>query len=278
MQAATAALFIEQDYSLYTAEDHESWWRLYGRMLPLWHRYATTQFLDGLEALKLKRERVPRLEEINRFMAPRTGFVARAVNGYVPAYAFFDCLARREFPTTVTVRPIEKLDYLPEPDIFHDVCGHVPMHTDPSFAAALVRFGECAQTAADLTNRETVESVVKALARFFWFTVEFGLMRTREGLRACGSGLLSSHGEIVHALASAEVQRSPAQLEWMVHQGFEIDRYQPLLFVLESFDQLYELVGRLEQWMKAGKLNNVAPGEPAVSKGDIESFLAGATR
>lgn len=277
MQATTAALFTGQDYGRYTESDHVAWKKLYERMAPLWERHAPTPFLDGLGVLQLDRGRIPRLEDVNRFMAARTGFVARAVSGYVPAFLFFDCLSRREFPTTVTIRPLEKLGYLPEPDIFHDICGHVPMHTDPAFAAALARFGSCARTAAHIAARANMESIIKALARFFWFTVEFGLMRAPDRLKACGSGLLSSHGEIVHALESSHVERRPAQLESMIHQTFHIDRYQPLLFVLESFEQLYDLVGTLERWMLEGNLNNVAPGEPSIGKSDLESFLAGAT-
>jgi len=143
--------------------------------------------------------------------------------------------------------------------------GHVPMHTDKNFAETLVRFGECAHTAAELvsgirdeeTRVHCLTSIIKAMARFFWFTVEFGLMRGRDGLKAYGSGLLSSHGEIAHAIEAAEVQRYPIQLEWAINQGFEIDHYQPLLFVVDSFDHLFSLVRELEAWMKAGKLSNV---------------------
>ena len=202
-----------------------------------------------------------------------TGFQAKAVSGYVPAFLFFDCLRNRTFPTTITIRRADKLDYLPEPDIFHDVAGHVPMHTDPHFAEALVRLGECAHTAAELAARipgqterlKTLTSIVKAMARFFWFTIEFGLMgstRSPGGLRVYGSGLLSSFGEIEHAIESPTVQRFPLQLEWVVNQSFEINHYQPLLFVVESFEQLFGLVEQLELWMKQGKLGNIAPGEP----------------
>ena len=111
------------------------------------------------------------------------------------------------------------------------------------------------------------------MARFFWFTIEFGLMRGRDGLKVYGSGLLSSEGEIEHAIESEEVQRYPLQMEWVINQGFAIDHYQPLLFVVDSFDHLFHLVDQLEQWMRAGKLNNVAPGEPEVNEQDLKSFL-----
>jgi phenylalanine-4-hydroxylase len=217
-------------------------------------------------------------------MAPLTGFRAKPVSGYVPAYLFFDCLRQREFPTTITIRDKGNIDYLPEPDIFHDIAGHVPMHTDKAFADTLVRFGEAARTAADIVSAvkdpeervRRVTSIFKALARFFWFTIEFGLMKSPDGksLKVYGSGLLSSFGEIAHSIDSPEVQRFPFQLEWVVNQYFEIDHYQPLLFHVESFEHLFEQVGVLEQWMKQGKLNNVSPGEPSMSEADVQSFLA----
>jgi phenylalanine-4-hydroxylase len=274
-------LYITQPYELYTPANHQAWSALYERLEPRWERYANRHFLDGIGALCLPKDRIPRLDDVNRYLARLTGFRARAVSGYVPAYRFFESLGRREFPTTITIRRADHLDYLPEPDIFHDVAGHVPMHTDPQFAEALVRFGKCARTAAEIASAmpdpferlQAVTSMIRALARFFWFTVEFGLMKEPDGLKAYGSGLLSSFGEIEHAVASPEVQRFPMQIEWAINQAFVIDHYQPLLFVVDSFDHLYSLAGELEQWMKDGRLSNVAPGEPSVNEADLRSFL-----
>jgi phenylalanine-4-hydroxylase len=274
-------LFIEQQYDLYAPENHEAWRRLMTRIRPRWDRYANPHFLDGVEALGLPPDRIPRLVDVNAALGPRTGFQARPVSGYVPAFLFFDCLRRREFPTTITIRPADRLDYLPEPDIFHDVAGHVPMHTEKAFADVLVRFGDCAHAAVAYTAgmRDEAErmrrltSIIRAMARFFWFTVEFGLMRGPSGPVAYGSGLLSSYGELEHAVESLEVARHPVQLEWMIHQAFEIDHYQPLLFVVDSFDHLFELVGRLECALRDGKLDNVAPGAPEVSETDLRSFI-----
>jgi phenylalanine-4-hydroxylase len=274
-------IYIPQPYELYSDENHEAWRRLFARMRPRWERFANQHFLDGIHSLCLDPKRVPRLADVNRFLQPLTGFQAKAVSGYVPAFLFFDCLRNRSFPTTITIRPSNQLDYLPEPDIFHDVAGHVPMHTDRAFAETLVRFGECAHTAAELVAgiRDEAEqvhrltSIIRAMARFFWFTVEFGLMRSKDGLRVYGSGLLSSFGEIEHAIVSPEVQRYPIQLEWAINQAFAIDHYQPLLFIVDSFDHLFSLVDELERWMREGKLNNVAPGEPSVNERDLKSFL-----
>src|SRR5271155_4125534 len=275
-------LYIEQPYQLYSGENHQAWRKLYARMLPRWDRYANEHFLRGIHSLCLDPDRIPHLEDVNRFLRPLTGFQTKAVSGYVPAFIFFDCLRNRAFPTTVTIRRSDKLDYLPEPDIFHDIAGHVPMHTDKHFAEALVRFGEGAHTAAELVSgirdQETQEhcltSIIRAMARFFWFTIEFGLMRGADGLKVYGSGLLSSYGEIAHAIEAPEVQRFPIQLEWAINQGFEINRYQPLLFIVDSFDHLFSLVDQLEKWLREGKLDNVAPGEPGVNERDLESFLS----
>ncbi len=277
-------LYIRQPYELYSEENHEAWHKLYTRMAPRWQQYANDHFRKGIDSLCLSADRVPRLEDVNQFLSPLTGFKAKAVSGYVPAFIFFDCLRNREFPTTITIRRADKLDYLPEPDIFHDIAGHVPMHTDRAFADTLVRFGECAHTAAEIVSGirdkerqiQTLTSIIKAMARFFWFTIEFGLMRSRGGLRVYGSGLLSSYGEIQYSIESPDVQRYPIQLEWAINQAFEIHHYQPLLFIVDSFDHLFGLVGQLEQWMKDGRLNNVAPGEPGVDESDLRSFLEAA--
>ena len=114
--------------------------------------HMNRHFQQGIESLCFDPNRIPKLEDVNRFLRPLTGFQAKAVSGYIPSFLFFDCLRNREFPTTVTIRRPDALDYLPEPDIFHDVAGHVPMHTDKHFAETLVRFGECAHTAAEIVS------------------------------------------------------------------------------------------------------------------------------
>jgi phenylalanine-4-hydroxylase len=279
-------LYIPQVYELYSEENHEAWRQLFARLQPKWERYANPHFLRGVAALELPHDRIPRLSQINQRLLPLTGFQAKAVSGYVPGFLFFDCLRRREFPTTLTIRSLDRMDYLPEPDIFHDVAGHVPMHTDRQFADTLVRFGECAVTAAEITagirdypeRVRRLTSIMRAMSRFFWFTVEFGLMRGGpnagpNAICAYGSGLLSSSAELEHAIESAEVQRYPLQLEWVINQVAEIDHFQPILFVVDSFDHLFSEVDRFEQWMRDGKLYNVAPGLPDIAESDLRSFL-----
>lgn len=272
-------LFIHQPYELYSEENQTAWRALCALLTPKWERFANEKFLKGIRSLCLRPDRIPTLEEINQFLAPLTGFHAKAVSGYVPTYLFFDSLKRREFPTTITIRDSKTLNYLPEPDIFHDIAGHVPMHTDRMFADVLVAFGSLAERAAMRThaNEEkrliALSNNIRALARFFWFTIEFGLMKEKGKLCVYGSGLLSSCDEIEHAITSLEVQRFPFQLEWVVNQPFEIDRFQPILFVIESFEQLYEEVHRLEEWLLTGRLDNVSAGEPTVNPKDLQAFL-----
>lgn len=274
-------IFIHQPYELYNESNQDAWRKLYALLRPKWEKFANKNFMEGIRSLCLNPDRIPKLEEINAFLEPLTGFKAKAVSGYVPTFLFFDSLRRREFPTTITIRDSSNLRYLPEPDIFHDIAGHVPMHTDKTFADVLVKFGSLAEIAAKrhahITNVEEklakIRSNIQALSRFFWFTIEFGLMR--EGDRICvyGSGLLSSADEIEHSIVSPNVQRYPFQLEWVINQSFEIDHFQSLLFVIDSFQHLYEEVNRLEEWLIEGKLDHVNPGEPKVSDADLQAFL-----
>jgi len=156
------------------------------------------------------------------------------------------------------------------------------MHTDPEFANVLARFGACATTAAEIIRNDGATSqdkvrrmtgILQAMARFFWFTIEFGLVKEKGELKVLGSGLLSSYGEIAHAIDSPSVQRYPIQLEWIINQSFEVFHYQPLLFWVESFEHLFDLVVQLEQWMVSGRLDNAAPGEPTQDERDVLSFL-----
>lgn len=274
-------IFIHQPYELYNENNQDAWRKLYALLRPKWEKYANKKFIQGIQSLCLNPDRIPRLEEINAFLEPLTGFKAKAVSGYVPTYLFFDSLKHREFPTTITIRDSNNLNYLPEPDIFHDIAGHVPMHTDRTFADVLVKLGSLAHIAAKrhahIINVEEklakIRSNIQALSRFFWFSIEFGLMREDERICVYGSGLLSSAGEIEHSVESPNVQRHPFQLEWVINQSFEIDHFQSLLFVIDSFAHLYEEVDRLEEWLHEGKLDHVNPGEPKVNDVDLQAFL-----
>jgi phenylalanine-4-hydroxylase len=235
--------YIGQNYSGYTAENQETWRVLYDRQMAYLANNASEVYLHGARSINLVRDHIPYLEgpqSVNTFLMPLTGWQSKAVPGYLPAKAFFACLARREFPTTIVIRSRESIDYLPEPDIFHDIFGHVPLHADPIFADFLQTYGKAAVSTDDPHHTER-------LARLFWFTVEFGLIREGGRHRLYGSGLISSPGESAHALDSKDVDRRPFDLETVCNTSFEIDHYQPILYVLESFDQLRDAMNTYAQ-------------------------------
>ena len=243
--SAELPALLEQDYGRrYDAEAHDVWRILYQRRMATLRETGSEIFLHGAERIGLAPDRVPDLAEVNRRLAARTGWAAVGVGGFIPAAQFFRCLARRRFPTTLIVRPRAQLDYLPEPDIFHDVFGHVPLHAEAVFADFLQEFGALAAEAE--TEEETT-----AMARLFWFTVEFGLVRESGRVKVYGSGLISSHGDAANALGP-RCERRPFVLNEVLAQPFEIDHFQDVLFVIDSFDQLFEAVATIRRRRDAG--------------------------
>lgn len=238
MQDAKAE-FTRQNWAAYTGEDHAVWGLLYRRRMETLQHTGSRMFLEGARRIGLQSDRVPDLTDVNARLAARTGWAAVPVTGFLPAREFFECLAQRRFPTTVTVRPRAQLDYLPEPDIFHDVFGHVPLHAHPVFADFLQRFGSAASAAV-------TDEQVEAMARLFWFTVEFGLIREDGDTKVYGSGLISSHGDAANALGP-DCDRRPFTLDAVLAQPFEIDHFQGVLFTIDSFEQLFAAVAAAEQ-------------------------------
>jgi phenylalanine-4-hydroxylase len=225
------AMKITQRYEAYTPDDHAVWGELFGKRMDQLAHSGSNVFLDGARAINLNKDRIPVLKDVNARLKALTGWSSHGVPGYLPAKSFFAFLAKRQFPTTVTVRPRAQMDYLPEPDIIHDVFGHVPLHADPVFAEFLQTYGKAALHTNDPYHTER-------LARLFWFTVEFGLIHEDGRLKLYGSGLISSEGEGHHALESPKVDRRKFELEKVCSTTFEIDHYQPILYVLDSFEQL----------------------------------------
>lgn len=230
--------FIEQCYADYDVESHAVWRTLYDRRMNSLRKTGSAVFLRGIDNIGLDSLHVPRLSDVNSLLSSRTGWSAMGVSGFIPAKQFFRCLSRRRFPTTLKVRPRSQLDYLPEPDIFHDVFGHVPLHADPVFADFLQRFGELAAAAES-------EAETEAMARLFWFTVEFGLISENDSIKVYGSGLISSHGDAANALGP-KCRRRKFSLDAVINQPFEIDHFQDVLFVVDSFDQLFDAVEKMK--------------------------------
>jgi phenylalanine-4-hydroxylase len=252
-QIDTEQFYVTQHYERYSEENHRVWKMLYEKRWDVLAKQASRTYLAGLEAINLVPDRVPLLfgeakdpydpsrsvTGINEYLRDLTGWQSHGVPGYLPAKAFFSCLSRREFPSTIVIRPETQMDYLPEPDIFHDVFGHVPLHADPVFADFLQTYGQAALVAGPEHE--------EALARLFWFTVEFGLISEDDRLKIYGSGTISSHSESEYALGAPEgtggykngqIERRAFDLQRVIETPFEIDHFQDIVYVLDSFEQL----------------------------------------
>ncbi len=220
----------EQDWSAYTAAEHALWRKLYDRQMRLVPQYACEEFLHTLARLDASAG-VPRFDEISRKLRRATGWELVAVPGLIPDLAFFEHLANRRFPVTDWLRRPEEAEYIVEPDVFHDFFGHVPLLFDPVYADYMAAYGKGGLKAARLDS-------LKHLARLYWYTVEFGLIGTPEGLRVYGAGILSSAGEVLYAAESAEPRRVKFDLERLLCTEYRIDRFQDTYFVIDSFEQL----------------------------------------
>src|ERR1017187_215557 len=228
---AAAPYLIEQDYGAYTDEQHGIWAELVGRVLPELEKHAAQEYLDGFQIIGLQRDRLPKLAAISARLAPRTGWNSTPVSGFLPAPAFFEMLAARRFPTTTWLRRKESLEYTPEPDIFHDVFGHVPMHAHCVFADFLEHYG---RVCASISN----STVLEKLGRLFWYTVEFGLIREQNEIKVYGSGLISSHAECMNVIQGHCAIRD-FYLDEVLNTPVKVDELHKLLFAVESFDQIY---------------------------------------
>lgn len=222
---------VDQGWESYTAEEHDRWDRLFARQVALLEGRAAPAFMSGLEKLKLSDGGIPDFRALSERLKALTGWTVVAVPDLVPEDVFFDHLANRRFPAGNFIRPERQLDYLEEPDVFHDVFGHVPMLAHPNFANYMEAYGKGGQRAANL-------GVLDHLARLYWYTVEFGLVNTDEGLRIYGAGIVSSKGESVFALESPSPNRVHFDLERVMTTDYRIDDYQQTYFVIDGFQEL----------------------------------------
>jgi phenylalanine-4-hydroxylase len=228
---AAADWTIPQGWDRYTADEHKTWLTLYDRQMTVLPGRACDAFLRGLDALDLRGEGVPDFAAVSETLTALTGWSVVAVPGLVPDNVFFDHLAHRRFPAGNFIRAAAQLDYLQEPDVFHDVFGHVPMLTDPVFADYMQQYGEGGRRALSLGQLD-------ALARLYWYTVEFGLMRTPAGLRIYGAGIVSSAAESVFALEADDPNRIAFDLERVMRTLYRIDDFQQTYFVIPSLEEL----------------------------------------
>jgi phenylalanine-4-hydroxylase len=236
---AAAAYLTEQRYEAYTAEQHSVWAELVRRRWSQLEAHACREYLEGYDFIGLENDRLPNLGAISGRLKPRTGWSTTPVSGFLPSDAFFEMLDARMFPTTTWLRSRDSLAYTPEPDIFHDVFGHVPMHAHKVFADFLQHYGS---VCARIKDAETLER----LGRLFWYTVEFGLIRERGSVKVYGSGVISSHGECTNVIEGG-CQVKDFDLDTVLNTPVKVDHIHSLLFAIESFDQIYEAMHEAER-------------------------------
>ena len=232
-QALRDDFTIEQPLERYTETDHAVWRQLYERQSSMLRGRVCDEFLAGLSALGMAHDRVPSFARLNETLMRATGWQVVAVPGLVPDEVFFEHLANRRFPASWWMRKPEQLDYLQEPDCFHDVFGHVPLLINPIFADYMEAYGKGGLKAAGL-------GALDMLARLYWYTVEFGLIRTPAGLRIYGAGIVSSQGESVYSLDAASPNRIGFDVRRIMRTRYRIDTFQKTYFVIDSFEQLFD--------------------------------------
>lgn len=263
---------IDQDWQSYSADEHDRWDRLFSRMCDVLPGRACPEFLEAMNTLRLSEGGIPDMARLSDRLEPLTGWRVVPVTDLVPDEIFFDHLANRRFPAGAFIRPEHELDYLEEPDIFHDIFGHVPLLANPVFARFMQAYGEGGVKAAE-------RGMLKNLARLYWYTVEFGLIRSSDGLRLFGAGIMSSSAESVFALEDPSPHRIAFDLERIMRTNYIIDDFQQTYFVIESFDQLLEdcykdfsaLYDRLAT-LPAIEPDKTISGDQFVTRGTLEYF------
>lgn len=225
---------IDQGYASYRDEDHQTWKTLFDRQIELLPGRAVPEFFTGMEKLQITNEGIPDFKEINKRLKPMTGWEICAVPGLIPDDPFFEMLANRVFPVGNFIRRPDQLDYIEEPDVFHDCFGHVPLLTDQVYADHMQAYGE-----GGLKARE--HDAVKNLARLYWYTIEFGLMKTDEGLKIYGAGIVSSPQETVFALESDSPHRVAFDPLRVMQTDYIIDDLQQIYFAIDSFQHLFDV-------------------------------------
>lgn len=230
---------IEQGWDNYSSEDHQTWRTLFERQQKTLKGHACDEYMHGLDTLGITAEGVPDFEKMNARLRKATGWEVVAVPGLIPSKPFFQMLANRQFPSGNFIRTQEQLDYLEEPDIFHDVFGHVPLLTNPAYADYMNEYGKIGLDAVQNKG-------VKYLARLNWYTIEFGLIRKPEGIQIYGAGIVSSFGESRYVVEDASANYLKFDLERALRTGYYIDDYQASYFVIDSFEELFEIAAKTD--------------------------------
>jgi len=229
---------VAQPWADYTATDHDVWRQLYERQRALLVGRASDEFLVAQDAMGMTPDAIPKFDDLNEVLRAATGWELVGVEGLLPELTFFEHLANRRFPVTWWIRKPEQLDYLAEPDLFHDLFGHVPLLMNPVFADYMQAYGRGGVKAHGIGPEALVN-----LTRLYWYTVEFGLIQQNDGLRIYGSGIVSSKGESIYCLDSDAPNRIGFDLERIMRTRYRIDTYQKTYFVIDSFEQLMQATG-----------------------------------
>lgn len=266
---------IPQRWEDYSAAEHAIWRTLFQHQTSLLPGRACREFLEGLEKLRLDADHIPDFEQLSEALSKCTGWRVVAVPALVPDDIFFEHLANRRFPAGQFIRKPEQLDYIEEPDVFHDVFGHVPMLAHPVFADYMQAYGKGGQRALNEFG------ALKNLARLYWYTVEFGLVASPQGLRIYGSGIVSSRAETVYAVESASPNRICFDLERVMRTEYRINDFQESYFVIRSFDELFAetykdfaaLYVRLAEGPTYGP-GEIVPGDVTLTRG-THAYRAG---
>jgi phenylalanine-4-hydroxylase len=265
---AAADWTIPQAWEAFSADEHAMWDRLFARQTAMLPGRAADAFLRGMDVLRLEKPGIPDYRDLNARLIAATGWQVVAVPGLVPDAVFFDHLANRRFPAGNFIRTPDQLDYLQEPDVFHDVFGHVPMLADPVFADYMVAYGQGGL-------RSLGFGALDKLARLYWYTVEFGLIREAAGLRIYGAGIVSSYGESLFALDDPSPNRIGFDLERVMRTRYRIDDYQQNYFVIDSLDDLLRTTVETDfapLYARLAKLDDIAiaeivPGDTVLTRG-----------
>lgn len=246
---------IDQGWDRYTAEEHGVWRTLYERQTRLLPGRACNEFVSGMKALPIGGDEIPDFRRLSEVLMKHTGWQVVAVPGLVPDDVFFEHLANRRFPSGQFIRKPHELDYLEEPDVFHDVFGHVPMLMNPAIADYVQAYGVGGLRATKL-------GVLSQLARVYWYTVEFGLVRQRDGLRIYGSGIASSFTESIFALDDSSPNRIRFELERVMRTRYRIDDFQETYFVVDSLEELLGLaeIDFAPSYQRIKELPEIEPG------------------
>jgi len=231
---------MQQDYAGYTAEDHQVWQLLFDRQMTQLPTLASRAYLEGIKAIGFTPERIPNYEQTNKRLMSITGWSIEVVKGLIPNKEFFELLLTKRFPASTWLRTLAQLDYLEEPDMFHDTFGHIPMLTNHDFCGFLKGLSEIALRFLDS------EIGVEMIARLYWYTVEFGLIQDPEGLKIYGAGIISSSGESIYSL-SDKPQRTPFDVNIIVNTPYIKDKFQEKYFVISSYKELYKSLPTLEK-------------------------------